>query len=104
MKRFFFVILLLFSKTVFCQTYTLLEINSKWNAFNIVKIDSIKGVNHLKVYLEDQPNSVKDKIKSLPVLILYKDNTAVKQWDADISFKLTVSKEEVIGIIQRLDK
>jgi len=104
MKHFFFIILLISSKALFSQTYTLLEVNSKWNASNTVNIDAIKGVNHLVVYLEDQPNSVKDKIKSVPVLILYKDNTAIKQWNADISFKLTVPKEEVIKIIQRLEK
>ena len=104
MKRFFFIILLISSKSLFCQTYTLLEINSKWNASNTVNIDAIKGVNHLVVYLEDQPKSVQDRIKSVPVLILYKDNAAIKQWNADISFKLTVPKEEVIKIIQRREK
>jgi hypothetical protein len=104
MKRLLLTIMLLTTTTLFSQKYTLLEINSKCNANNKVKIEKIKGVEHLKVYLEDQPSSIKYKIKSVPVLILYKDERPIRQWTADITFKLSVSKKEVIKTIERLKK
>ena len=39
MKRLLLTIMLLTTTTLFSQKYTLLEINSKWNANNKVKID-----------------------------------------------------------------
>jgi hypothetical protein len=31
---------------------------------------------------------------------LYKDNNKIAQWDADISFKLIVTKEEILKVIK----
>ena len=95
MKNILTLIVLLFTSVLYSQKYVLVEINSEWNLKNSAKIDKVKNVEHRITYLEDQTPSFKKKIKSVPLAILYKDNNAIARWDADISFKLIVTEEQI---------
>jgi hypothetical protein len=89
---------------LFCQEYLLLEINSEWNWSNKAKIDRIKNIPHKIAYLESQTPSFRKKVRSVPLVILYKDERPIMQWSADISFKLVIKKEEVLKAIEREKK
>ena len=95
MKNILTLAMLLLSSVLYSQKYVLVEINSEWNLKNSAKIDKVKNVEHRITYLEDQTPSFKKKIKSVPLAILYKDNNAIARWDADISFKLIVTEDQI---------
>jgi len=99
MKNLITLILFLFCSFAYAQKFTLLEINAKWNQNNKVYLPNIKDVENIYVNLEDQAESLKSKISSIPVVILYKDDIAVYQWTADLSFKLEVTEAEIKQVI-----
>ena len=95
MKNILTLAMLLLTSVLYSQKYVLVEINSEWNLKNSAKIDKVKNVEHRVTYLEDQTPTFKKKIKSVPLAILYKDNDAIARWEADISFKLIVTEEQI---------
>jgi hypothetical protein len=100
MKNILTLAMLLLSSVLYSQKYVLVEINSEWNLKNSAKIDKVKNVEHRVTYLEDQTPSFKKKIKSVPLAILYKDNDAIARWDADISFKLIITEDQILKAIK----
>ena len=100
MKNILTLIAIFLATQIYAQKYVLLEINSEWNLRNSAKIDKVNNVKIKKAYLEDQPRSLRDKIKSVPIAILYKDNNKIAQWNADISFKLIVTEKEILKAIK----
>ena len=101
MKKAIVLIFILFSSSLFSQKYILMEINSEWNWSNKAKIDRIRNIPHQIAYLEDQTPKFREKVRSVPLVILYKDGRPIMQWTADISFKLVVKKEDVLKAIAR---
>ena len=101
MKKALALLLLMFACcTMYSQEYVLLEINSEWNWSNKAKVDKIEGVTYKAAYLEQQTLSFKKKVKSVPLVILYKDGKPIKRWQADLSFKLIITKEQVLKAIE----
>tara|TARA_Y100000385_G_scaffold5306_1_gene5833 strand:- start:707 stop:1018 length:312 start_codon:yes stop_codon:yes gene_type:complete len=100
MKKTLTLLLLLICGTMYSQEYVLLEVNSEWNWTNKAKVEKIRGIPHQLAYLEEQTPSFKKKVKSVPLLILYKDGRPIMQWQADISFKLVVTKDQVLKAIE----
>ena len=101
MKNIFLILAILLSTYTYSQKYTLLQINSEWNSANNVKLPKIKGVENVFAYLEEQSSDFKKSVKSVPVVILYKDDTPVYQWVAGISMRLEIKEEEIIEIINK---
>jgi|TARA_B110000908_G_C9962266_1_gene317406 hypothetical protein len=104
MKKIIVLLALIFSTSLFSQEYVLLEINSEWNWSNKAKIDKIRNIPHQIAYLENQTPTFRKKIRSVPLVILYKNGKPIMQWSADISFKLVIKKEEVLKAIAREEK
>ena len=104
MKRFLIIILLITSTTLFSQTYSLLEINAKWNDKNSLKQEKIGGIRVNFGWLEDQPKKMQSKIRSVPILVLFKDGKPIYQWIAGIDFKLEVTEEEFEEVLNKLNK
>jgi|TARA_R110000787_G_scaffold212951_1_gene322541 hypothetical protein len=104
MRKIIVLLALIFSTSLFSQEYVLLEINSEWNWSNKAKIDKIRNIPHQIAYLENQTPTFRKKIRSVPLVILYKNGKPIMQWSADISFKLVVKKEEVLKAIAREEK
>ena len=104
MKKIIVLLALIFSTSLFSQEYVLLEINSEWNWSNKAKIDKIRNIPHQIAYLENQTPKFRKKIRSVPLVILYKNGKPIMQWSADISFKLVIKKEEVLRAIAREEK
>jgi hypothetical protein len=100
MKKTITLLMLLLCCTMYSQKYVLLEINSEWNWANKAKIDKVKNIPHQIAYLEEQTASFKKKVRSVPLVILYKDGRPIMQWAADISFKLVITKEQVLEAIE----
>tara|TARA_R110000851_G_scaffold95600_2_gene207660 strand:+ start:390 stop:710 length:321 start_codon:yes stop_codon:yes gene_type:complete len=104
MRKIIVLLALIFSTSLFSQEYVLLEVNSEWNWKNKAKIDRIRNIPHQIAYLENQTPKFREKVRSVPLVILYKNGRPIMQWSADISFKLVIKKEEVLRAIAREEK
>ena len=102
MKNVLISLLLFVSISCYSQKYSLLEINAKWNDKNSLKQDKIGGIRIDFGWLEDQPKKMQSKIRSVPILVLLKDNKPIYQWIAGIDFKLEVTEEEFENVINKL--
>jgi len=103
MKNLITIILLFVATNITAQDFTLLHINAKWNTKNDYDLRGISNVKIKKAFLEDQKENIKQGITSVPVIILLdKYGKPRGQWKADLSFKITASKEEIQNRINTL--
>ena len=100
MKKLIVLIALFVSANSFTQEYTVLHINSSWNYRNDYKqLNQIQGAKIVRALLEDQKASIRQQIKAVPVIFIYKGNSLIGRWDADISLKIKEPVEEVQEVI-----
>jgi len=97
MKKIIIVLIALFAFVqINAQDFTLLHINAKWNQSNNFNLRGIKNCKIQMALLEDQAPSIRSQIKAVPVIILLdKYGKPRGQWKADLSFKITATKEEI---------
>ena len=101
MKTFINLLLILISSVVVAQEYTVVQINAEWNNKNKINLPySIEGAKYSYALLEDQSKTFQNKILAVPVVVLWKDNKVVRQWSADLSFKLVLTTEEIAYAIR----
>ena len=82
------------------QEYTVLHINSSWNYRNDYKdLDKIKGAKILKAFLEDQTLEIKNQIKSVPVIFIYRNKSLIGRYDGGISLTIDVPVNEIQKVI-----
>tara|TARA_R110002020_G_scaffold224374_18_gene433908 strand:- start:424 stop:777 length:354 start_codon:yes stop_codon:yes gene_type:complete len=92
------LIILVFSASqIFCQV-TVKHFNAEWNASNSVdwfmdlKECNTKGLTDIG----KQPEEAKKyKIAVIPTIIIFKDGEEVARFQADLSFKMVATREEV---------
>ena len=102
MKKTLIILITMLSISCYSQTYSLLEINAKWNKKNNLRQDKIAGIRINFGWLEDQPKEMQSKIRSVPILVLFKDGKPIYQWLAGIDFKLNVTEEEFEKVFNKL--
>ncbi len=114
MKTLFTLLLLLITYVGFSQIpdIQLLQINSEWNLKNDIKRTNLPlrylahtiTVNHAT--LENQGPKFKKNFagKPLPILILKVNGKIKYQWTADLSFKLKITKEEILDVLEKVLK
>ena len=100
MRKLIVLIALFVSANSFTQEYTVLHINSSWNYRNDYKqLNQIQGAKIVRALLEDQKASIRQQIKAVPVIFIYKGNSLIGRWDADISLKIKAPVEELQEVI-----
>ena len=104
MKKTLIILITMLSISCYSQTYSLLEINAKWNQKNNLQQDKIAGIRINFGWLEDQPKKMQSKIRSVPILVLFRDGKPIYQWVAGIDFKLEVTEEEFEKVFNKLNK
>lgn len=102
MKKTLIILITMLSISCYSQTYSLLEINAKWNKKNNLRQDKIAGIRINFGWLEDQPKEMQSKIRSVPILVLFKDGKPIYQWLAGIDFKLNVTEEDFEKVFNKL--
>lgn len=102
MKKVLILLMLFISINCYSQKYTLLEINAKWNSKNNLVQNKIGGIRINFGWLEDQPKKMQGKIRSVPILVLFKDGKPIYQWIAGIDFKLKVTEEQLENVLNKL--
>jgi len=81
---------------------TVLHINAYWNKHHDINLNSLRGCRVQYGLLERQSKELKNQIKYVPVVVVYKGNKAVHQWSADLSFKLDVDINEIQTVVDGL--
>ena len=104
MKKTLIILITMLSISCYSQTYSLLEINAKWNQKNNLQQNKIGGIRINFGWLEDQPKKMQSKIRSVPILVLFRDGKTIYQWVAGIDFKLQVTEEDFDKVFNKLDK
>ena len=88
-----------------CQTtsaqITVTQYNAGWNKANDVKwLDELSDCDIAKVDIVKYPKfQKKHKIVVVPTIIIFKDGEEVKRFQADISFSMKATREELQDII-----
>ena len=100
MKQIFVLIALFVYAIGNSQEFTVLHINSSWNYKNDYKhLDKIKGAKVVTALLEEQKQTIKSQIKSVPVMFIYKDRSLIGRYDGGISLSIDVPVEEIQSLI-----
>ena len=94
------IILMLFAGSAFSQV-KVIQFNAAWNDKNTV--EWIKDLSDCDVkYIDIAQNTdaqKKNEIVVVPTIIVFKDGEEVKRFQADISFTMKATREEVQEII-----
>ena len=102
MKTLATLLLILISTFALSQDYKVVQINAEWNDRNKVDLPySIEGAHTVYAFLENQTESLQKQIQAVPIIILFKDNKPLRQWSADLSFKLNINIEEIKDAIRK---
>jgi len=97
MKKLLLLFLLLFGSSAFGQVQVS-QFNAEWNKANTVSwLDKLKDVKTLSyVDISTSPAiQKKHKIAVIPTIIIFKDGEEVARFQADLSFKMLATREEV---------
>jgi hypothetical protein len=74
------------------------QFNAGWNAANEVdwveKLTDCKTISYIDISTQAEL-AIKHKIAVIPTIIIFKDNEEVARFQADLSFKMIATKEEV---------
>ena len=93
----FVLVLMLWSGNAFGQIQVA-YFNAEWNEANGVDwtqdLDDVKTISYIDVS-KDTELQKKHKIAVIPTIIIFKDNIEVARFQADLSFKMVATKEEV---------
>ena len=97
------LLLMLFSETIFAQI-TAIHFNAGWNDANSVTwfmdLDcKTKGIVDIAKHADE---ATKYKIAVVPTIIIFKDGEEALRFQADLSFKMLATKEEVTEAIDEL--
>mgnify|MGYP003132124323 CR=1 FL=1 len=96
MRNLLFIFMLL-CNVLFAQI-EVSQFNAEWNASNAVSwaqdLSDCKTISYVDI--SKNPNlATKHKIAVIPTIIIFKDGEEVARFQADLSFKMVATKEEV---------
>ena len=102
MKKLLFISML-FSCNIFAQI-TATHFNASWNDANSVSwfMDLDCKTKGLVDIAKNTDEAAKHKIAVVPTIIIFKDGEEALRFQADLSFKMLATKEEVIEAIDEL--
>ena len=102
------IILLLaffFVSTNVSSQITISQFNAGWNSTNTVEwLDDLSDIDKVK-YIDIAENTEaqkKHEIIVVPTIIVFKDGEEMKRFQADISFSIQATKEEVQEVIDEI--
>ena len=103
MKKLFTFALFIFSLSLYSQV-EVKYFNAAWNAANeIAWVDKLTDCDIEKFDIGTTPKSAQDyKVVVVPTIIILQDGEEVERYQADISFKMSATREEVQDYIDEL--
>ena len=102
MKKFFVLFFLCLSHTAFTQI-TAIHFNAGFNTSNDVSwFKKLKDCSKKQLLIEENNNQTEYSIAVVPTIIILDDGEEVKRFQADLSFKMVATKEEVQEYIEEI--
>jgi len=78
------------------EPVTVIQINAEWNDNHTRRdLEDLRGCNYKFGWLEDQPESIKTSVTSVPVVVIYSEGRPAWQYAADISLRLETPFSEI---------
>ena len=103
MKNLLFIFMLLCNVS-FAQI-EVSQFNAEWNAANAVSwvqdLSDCKTISYVDISKEGEM-ATKHKIAVIPTIIIFKDGEEVARFQADLSFKMVATREEVQDKIEEI--
>jgi uncharacterized protein (DUF2235 family) len=91
------IVFMLFCEGAFGQI-KIIHFNASWNSANDVgwlgKLSDCKTISYIDIAKNVEAQK-EYKISAVPTIIMFKDNEEVKRFQADLSFKMVATREEV---------
>jgi len=96
------MILVFTAATAFSQV-KVVHFNAGWNSSNDVEwFDKLSDANKKSLSIDDGDIQTKYSIAIVPTIIVFDDGEEVKRYQADLSFKMVATREEVQEYIDEL--
>jgi thiol-disulfide isomerase/thioredoxin len=93
-----FVLFLLLASSKASAQITIKLFNAEWNKANgvswVQSLKDVKTIGYVDI-AKDAEAQTQYKIAVIPTIIIFKDGEEVKRFQADLSFKMVATKEEV---------
>jgi len=106
MRTFIILAFLLFSPSSLGEVekadITVLQVNTQWNKQHNLDLNNLIGCKVQFAWLEDQSDDFKKQVQTVPIIVVYHKNRPVRQWSADLSFRLNVDLNEIQQVIDKL--
>ena len=91
------ILLMLFAGSAFSQI-KVIQFNAGWNKANevawVMKLTDCNTVAYIDISTDKEAQS-KYKIAVIPTIVIFKDGEEVARFQADLSFKMVATREEV---------
>ena len=91
------ILLMLFAGNAFSQIQVA-QFNAEWNKTNEVtwinKLEDCETISYVDINTQKEMQKT-HKIAVIPTIIIFKDDVEVARFQADLSFKMVATKEEV---------
>ena len=102
MKNLITILFLFLTLFTYSQDVTVVHFNYKWNQKNdYSKLKSIKRASVSKAFVEEQGEDLKNSIKSVPVIIIFRNGKPVARIEAGLSMKIEARLEDVQELVDR---
>ena len=96
------MILVFTAATAFGQV-KVIHFNAGWNSANDVEwFDKLSDANKKNLSIDDSDIQTKYSIAIVPTIIVFDDGEEVKRYQADLSFKMVATREEIQEYIDEL--
>jgi len=96
MKKLIFLLMLLCNSS-FAQI-KVIQFNAGWNSANdvawVMDLEDCKTISYSDI-AKDTESQTKHKIAVVPTIIIFKDGEEVARFQADLSFKMSATREDV---------
>lgn len=84
------------------QKVTVYQINADWNSRNTLELN-LKDCKYIYADIEQLDSKIRNQIKSIPAILIYKEGRNRRQYMAGIDMKLNIKEEELQNFIQELN-
>ena len=96
------ILALLFCGFSYGQDVTTIHFNYKWNTKNEYKsLNKLKNTRVQYAYVEDQSDLIKQSIKSVPTIMVYRGNKPVAKFEAGLTMKIVVPLDSLQKVINK---
>jgi len=98
------IIFLVLVSNIACGQVIVTEFNAGWNSANNVEwLDKLNDCEVAKIDIVNDPKlQTKHKVVIVPTIIIFNDGEEVIRFQADISFKMLATREEVQDTVDEL--